>query len=93
MLEGPAGENAGPYFSEHGVSSRPLFLVSAERGIHDGRVSLLGPLPGNAQGGAYATGGSMMYRLPTKNPMAVGFGFSRAGGKNSAVRFGVAGEF
>ena len=48
---------------------------------------------GSAYRGAYATGGSMMYRLPTKNPMAVGFGFSRAGGKNSAVRFGVAGEF
>ena len=48
---------------------------------------------GAAYRGAYATGGSMMYRLPTRNPMAVGFGFSRAGGKNSAVRFGVAGEF
>jgi hypothetical protein len=43
--------------------------------------------------GAYATGGSMMYRLNTRAPMAVGFGFSRAGAKNSAVRFGIAGEF
>ena len=48
---------------------------------------------GSAYRGAFATGGSMMYRLPTANPMAVGFGFSRAGGKNSAVRFGIAGEF
>ena len=48
---------------------------------------------GSAYRGAYAAGGSMMYRLPTSKPMAVGFGFSRAGSKNSAVRFGVAGEF
>jgi hypothetical protein len=50
-------------------------------------------LNGAAYRGAYATGGSMMYRLNTKNPMAVGFGFSKAGGKDNAVRFGVAGEF
>ena len=48
---------------------------------------------GSAYRGAYATGGSMMYRLNTAKPMALGFGFSRAGGKNSAVRFGIAGEF
>ena len=48
---------------------------------------------GSTYRGAYATGGSMMYRLNTRNPMAVGFGFSTAGGKNSAVRFGIAGEF
>jgi len=50
-------------------------------------------LNGAAYRGAYATGGSMMYRLNTAKPMAVGFGFSRAGTKNSAVRFGIAGEF
>jgi autotransporter adhesin len=48
---------------------------------------------GSAYRGAYAAGGSMMYRLNTRNPMAVGFGFSRAGTKNGAVRIGVAGEF
>jgi hypothetical protein len=35
----------------------------------------------------------MMYRLNTRNPMAVGVGFSQAGGKNSSVRVGIAGEF
>jgi trimeric autotransporter adhesin len=50
-------------------------------------------LNGAAYRGALATGGSMMYRLNTDNPMAVGLGFSRAGGKNSAVRIGIAGEF
>jgi len=50
-------------------------------------------LNGAAYRGQYATGGSMMYRLNTKNPMAVGVGFSRAGGSNSAVRVGIAGEF
>ena len=34
----------------------------------------------------------MMYRLNTKNPMAVGVGFSQAGGKNSSVRVGIAGS-
>ena len=48
---------------------------------------------GSAYRGAYAAGGSMMYRLNTSKPMAVGFGFSKAGGKNNAVRVGVAGEF
>ena len=50
-------------------------------------------LNGAAYRGAYATGGSMMYRLNTKAPMAVGFGFARAGGRNSTVRVGIAGEF
>jgi autotransporter adhesin len=50
-------------------------------------------LNGAAYRGQYATGGSMMYRLNTKNPMAVGVGFSQAGGKNSSVRVGIAGEF
>ena len=50
-------------------------------------------LNGAAYRGQYATGGSMMYRLNTRNPMAVGAGFTRAGGKNSAVRVGIAGEF
>ena len=50
-------------------------------------------LNGSAYRGAYAAGGSMMYRLNTKNPMAVGFGFSRAGARYGAVRVGIAGEF
>ena len=50
-------------------------------------------LNGAAYRGQYATGGSMMYRLNTKNPMAVGVGFSQGGGKNRAVRIGIAGEF
>jgi len=50
-------------------------------------------LNGAAYRGQYATGGSMMYRLNTKTPMAVGVGFSHGGGKNSAVRVGIAGEF
>lgn len=50
-------------------------------------------LNGATYRGAYATGGSMMYRLNTRNPMAIGVGFSRSGSKNSAVRFGIAGEF
>ena len=35
----------------------------------------------------------MMYRLNTKSPMAVGMGFSRAGGNNSTFRVGIAGDF
>jgi len=50
-------------------------------------------LNGAAYRGQYATGGSMMYRLNTKSPMAVGVGFSQAGSKESAVRVGIAGEF
>jgi len=50
-------------------------------------------LNGSAYRGQYATGGSMMYRLNTSNPMAVGMGFSYAGNKETAVRFGIAGEF
>jgi hypothetical protein len=43
--------------------------------------------------GEYAVGGSMMYRLPTSNPMAISAGLSFAGHKNNGVRVGVAGEF
>jgi hypothetical protein len=35
----------------------------------------------------------MMYRLNTASPMAVGMGFSYAGGNERAVRIGIAGEF
>ena len=51
-------------------------------------ISMLSTLYTPTSGDATIGGHSI-----TKNPMAVGFGFSRAGGKNSAVRFGVAGEF
>jgi autotransporter adhesin len=43
--------------------------------------------------GEYAVGGSLMYRLPTANPMAINVGLSHAGKKNTGVRVGVAGEF
>jgi hypothetical protein len=43
--------------------------------------------------GTKAVGGSMMYRLNTGSPMALGIGFSYAGNKNNAVRVGLAGEF
>ena len=43
--------------------------------------------------GAYAAGGSMMYRLNTKSPMAVGLGFAKGNGKSNTVRLGIAGEF
>jgi autotransporter adhesin len=48
---------------------------------------------GSAYRGQYASGGSMMYRLNTTKPMAVGVGFSQGSGKNRAVRIGIAGEF
>lgn len=43
--------------------------------------------------GEAAAGGSLMYRLPTNNPMAINVGISHAGKKNQGVRVGVAGEF
>ncbi|MEO7814963.1 MAG: hypothetical protein ABIR87_05915 [Sphingomicrobium sp.] len=43
--------------------------------------------------GEYALGGSMNYRLNTEAQIAVGVGFAYGGGKNNAVRVGVAGEF
>ena len=43
--------------------------------------------------GQRAVGGSLMYRLPSRTPMAVNVGFSYAGNKNNGVRVGVAGEF
>jgi trimeric autotransporter adhesin len=56
-----------------------------------GRVSYV--VNGARFRGEGAVGGSMMYRLKTASPMAVGGGFSYAGKKNNAVRVGVAGEF
>ena len=43
--------------------------------------------------GEYALGGSMMYRLNTESPLAVGLGVSSGGNKNTAVKVGIAGEF
>lgn len=40
-----------------------------------------------------AVGGSVLYRLDTESPFAIGAGFSFAGGRNSGARIGVAGEF
>ena len=48
---------------------------------------------GSTECSEYAVGGSMNYRLNTEAPIAVGVGFSYGGGKNNAVRVGVAGEF
>ena len=43
--------------------------------------------------GQAAVGGSLMYRLPTANPMAINVGASHAGRGNTGLRVGVAGEF
>ena len=43
--------------------------------------------------GEAAVGLSLSHRLNLDTPLAVTFGFSQAGGKNTAVRVGVAGEF
>lgn len=56
-----------------------------------GRISYT--LNGAAFRGEYALGGSLMYRVPSDTPLAIGAGFSFAGDKNNAVRVGVAGEF
>lgn len=43
--------------------------------------------------GEPAVGGSLMHRVDSDTPIAVGIGFSFAGKKNNAFRAGVAGEF
>jgi hypothetical protein len=43
--------------------------------------------------GEAAVGLSLSHRLNVDTPVAITFGFSQAGGKNTAVRVGVAGEF
>lgn len=43
--------------------------------------------------GEGAVGGSLMHRLDTDTPIAIGAGFSFAGNKNNAFRAGIAGEF
>ena len=43
--------------------------------------------------GEQAVGGSIMYRLPTADPVAISAGFSYAGNGNNAARVGIAGEF
>lgn len=43
--------------------------------------------------GEAALGGSLLHRLDSDTPVAIGVGFSFAGGKNNAFRAGVAGEF
>ena len=40
-----------------------------------------------------AAGLALAHRLNTKAPMAITFGISHAGGKNTAVRAGLSGEF
>lgn len=43
--------------------------------------------------GEQAVGASVLHRLDTTDPLAVGFGFSFAGNKNNAFKVGIAGEF
>lgn len=43
--------------------------------------------------GEGAIGGSLMHRLDSDTPIAIGVGFSFAGKKNNAFRAGIAGEF
>jgi autotransporter adhesin len=43
--------------------------------------------------GEGAVGLSLAHRLNLDTPVAITFGFSQSGGKNTAVRVGVAGEF
>jgi hypothetical protein len=56
-----------------------------------GRTSYV--LNGSVFRGEPAVGGSLMHRLDTDTPFAIGFGFSVSGKKNNAFRAGVAGEF
>lgn len=56
-----------------------------------GRTSYV--LNGAVFRGEAAVGGSLMHRLKTERPFAIGVGFSFAGEKNNAFRAGVAGEF
>ncbi len=56
-----------------------------------GRTSYV--LNGATFRGEQAVGGSLMHRLKSDVPIAIGVGFSFAGNKNNAFRAGVAGEF
>lgn len=50
-------------------------------------------LNGSTFRGQHAIGGSILHRIRAGKPFAIGGGFSAAGGKNTAVRIGIAGEF
>lgn len=50
-------------------------------------------LNGSVFRGEPAVGGSLMHRIDSDTPFAIGVGFSLAGKKNNAFRAGVAGEF
>lgn len=75
---------------EKGVAAA-IAISNAPMPSAPGRVSYA--VNGAMFRGEYAVGGSMMYRLPTANPMAINVGLSHAGNKNTGVRVGVAGEF
>ncbi|HVH48642.1 MAG TPA: hypothetical protein VM760_02015, partial [Sphingomicrobium sp.] len=66
-------------------------IANAPMPSEPGRVSYT--LNGSAFRGELGVGGAMNYRLNTEAPMAIGVGVSHAGGKNTAVRVGVSGEF
>jgi hypothetical protein len=80
--------------AEAGVISYTVGAIANGHGVmpsKPGRVSYA--VIGAHFRGTNAVGGSMMYRLNTASPIALGVGFSYAGNKNNAVRLGVAGEF
>jgi hypothetical protein len=56
-----------------------------------GRTSYV--LNGSTFRGEFAIGGSIMHRLNSDTPVAIGVGFAFAGEDNNGVRVGVAGEF
>jgi autotransporter adhesin len=68
-----------------------LAMGSASMPSAPGRTSYV--LNGTTYRGQHALGGSVMYRLDTRNPFAVTGGVSYGGKKNTAVKLGIAGEF
>lgn len=68
-----------------------IAIANAPMPSAPGRVSYA--VNGATFRGEYAVGGSLMYRLPTANPMAINVGVSHAGNRNTGIRIGVAGEF
>jgi hypothetical protein len=50
-------------------------------------------LNGATYRGEQAVGGGIAHRLNLEDPVALTAGFSYSGGKNTAFKFGVAGEF
>ena len=103
---GPAGP-AGEGLTEHLDAINRAFSNTrreAERGIAAAMAIGSAPMPsaagrttyvlnGTRYRGEHALGGSVMHRLNTNNPFAITGGVSYSGKKNTAFKFGVAGEF